>query len=106
MNKKYKEIEKDLRNMVDNFEHNKHKENALKELGEIRKTHSLDDVKHISFIISQYPEFDSIELSISNARKWILRMNINPEILKNNKRDFKEVVKMVYQWSKKGKRVC
>ena len=106
MNKKYKEIENDLRNMVDNFEHNKHKENALKEFKEIRKTHTLDDVKHISFIIDQYPEFDSIELRCSNPGKWILRMNINPEILKADKRAFKKTVKMVYQWSKKGKRVC
>lgn len=59
----------DLENAIKNYINDEtvynHKGNALKEMDRIRDKVGLDEIKHIAFIVGDYPEYDHFLLTIT-----------------------------------------
>ena len=102
MNKELKQLEKQLTEMVENFIYHDYKKNAEKELLEIENK-TKKATSHIRFIVNNYPDFNHIELKFTQPGIFVMKLCINPEVLKNDPKSIKKLVKMFKGWLKKGR---
>lgn len=75
----------DLENAIKNYLNDKavynHRENALKEMDHIRDKVGLDEIKHIAFIVGDYPDYDHFLLKITGDGVFA-RIGMSREYLK------------------------
>ena len=102
MSKELKKFEKQLTEMVENFIYHDYKKNAEKELLEIENK-TKKATSHIRFIVNDYPDFNHIELKITQPDIFVMKICINPTALKNNPKSIKKIVKMFKGWLKRGR---
>lgn len=76
------EFAKKLIDMANNFDAKDYKKNALKELDDLEEkgTH----IPYSAFIIHNYPEFNHIELKVTQPNIFVIKICINPEAIKEN----------------------
>jgi len=95
---KIKDIEKRIEDEVNNFVYNNYKSNALKELESIS-----NDCPSIKFIVNQYPNFNHLRFIFSVEDKIEVNINVNPEVLKGNKKAIRVLAKTIYSIVDKNK---
>ena len=93
---KFKELERQLTEMVENFQPNHFKEKAYQELSKV----DLIKKPATRFIISDYPDFDSVCFKITQPNCFTVRIHINPDELRGNKKAIHKCAKMIYGWMK------
>ncbi len=87
-----KELIEQITDMVENFEPDNYKIKAHKELAKI----SLSDKPATQFIIEDYPDFDSLYFKISQGDKFVVKIHINPAVLKGNKKAIKKIAAIIH----------
>ncbi len=75
------DIEQAIRDYLSDKTVYNHKENALKELDHIRDKVGLDKIKHITFIVGDYPDYDHFLLKITGDGVFA-RIGMSREYLK------------------------
>ena len=100
MKNRIKELEKQLTEMVENFQPNHFKEKAYQELSKV----DLTKKPATRFIINDYPDFDSICFKITQPNCFTVRIHINPDELRGNKKAIHNAAKMISHWYKNGGR--
>ncbi len=95
---KVKELEKQIKEMVDNFQHNHFKEQAYKELAKV----DLCKKWATRHIIEEYPDFDGIVFKITSPDKYVVKFHVNPDLLKDNPKAIRKVAKLFASWAKWG----
>lgn len=92
---KLKELEKSIQELVDNFEECDYKLKALSELS------NFDDVKFEAcrHIVNDYPDFNHIELKITNTDAFVFKLCINPKYMKD-KKTIRKLAKAFRGWLK------
>lgn len=88
---KIKDIEKIIEQEINNFVYHNYKSNALKELESIS-----NDCPSIKFIVNQYPNFNHLRITLSAEDKLEVNINVNPEVLKGNKKAIRVLAKTIY----------
>ena len=94
---KLKQKEKEITEMVENFDARDFKKNALKELNAI-ETKTKKSTAYIRHIVLGYPDFNSIEFRITRPDIFVAKININVEALKGNKKAIRNAAKLVLKW--------
>ena len=76
------EFAKKLIDMANNFDAKDYKKNALKELDDLEEkgTH----IPYSAFIVHNYPDFNHIELKVTQPNIFVIKICINPEAIKEN----------------------
>lgn len=77
------EFAKKLIGMANNFDAKDFKKNALKELAEIEKK-TKKSTAYTRFIVENYPDFNHIELKVTQPNIFVIKICINPEAIKEN----------------------
>jgi len=95
-----KEFEKQLTDMVNNFDAKDYKKNALKELDDLEEKGI--HIPYSAFIVHNYPDFNHIELKVTQLDTFVMKICVNPEVLKDNPKAIKGLAKMFKGWLKKG----
>ena len=93
---KFKDLVKQITEMVENRENHLYKENAYKELSRV----DLSKKPSVRFILEDYPDFDHIQFKISQPGRFVVKICINYDDLKDNPKAIKQCAKMVYKFAK------
>lgn len=101
MSERVKELEKQITEMIEHFNMLDLKKKALKELDDIRKNTKRSTV-HTAYIVHQYPDFNSITFSVTKPNTFVLKISVNVDALKGNKKAIHNAAKMINQWLKAG----
>ena len=104
MSKRVKELEKQITEMVEHFTMLDLKKKALKELDDIRKNTKRSTV-HTAYIVNQYPDFNSITFSVTKPNAFVIKISVNVDELKGNKKAIHNAAKMINQWIKIGGKI-
>lgn len=75
------DIENAIKNYINDETVYNHRENALKEMDYIRDKVGLDKIKHIAFIVGDYPDYDHFLLKITGDGVFA-RIGMGREYLK------------------------
>lgn len=104
MSRKIKELEKRITNMVENFDAKNFKTNALEEIKAIKKS-TKKSTAFIEYIVDEYPDFNSITFSATQPNAFVIKISINVDELRGNKKAIHKAAKMVAQWLRAGGKV-
>lgn len=97
---KIREIEQKLNDMIENFCAKNLKQHAFEELDKVEEAGFT--CPHCSFIVEQYPDFNSIMFRCEQPNQFIISIYINPDSLKGNKKAIHKTAKMLKSWLYKG----
>ena len=105
MNKK--ELEKTITALIDNPSRYDYKKHAFEELELIEKQAG-KDFPNIAFILNDYPDFNSIELKVTQTDHFVFKLYLNPDDYKflpakKKKKAIKKLVEMYATYAKNGR---
>lgn len=100
-----KELEKRITDLIDNPVEYDYRKHAIEELAEVEDNGFR--VRNIAYIVSQYPDFNHVELKVTIPNHFILSLRINPYDYKDlpprkKKRAIRKLVKMYSGFAKGG----
>ena len=104
MSRRVKELEKQITEMVEHFDAKDFKKNALKEIETI-KSSTKKSTAFIEYIVSEYPDFNSITFSATQPNAFVIKISINIDELRGNKKAIHNAAKMVARWLRVGGKI-
>ena len=95
-----KEYAQELIKMANEFNAKDFKKNALKELDELEEQNIV--IPHTAFIVHNYPDFNHIEIKLTEPNKFTFKIDVNPEEIKKNPQLAYELANMYSSWIAAG----
>ena len=78
---KAEEFAQRLIDMANNFDAKDYKKNALKELNDLEAKGIL--IPYSAYIVHAYPDFNHIELKVTQPDVFVMKMCVNPQTIKD-----------------------